>query len=188
MVDSTEVGKRIKQKRSERKMTLRDVAQKAGVSPALISDIERGRTSPTINSLSKISKALDAPIVHFIEDDSAAEIVVTTPKDRVTVISDLGDAELSAISSGFTSSLLDVIEVQYQEGFISRELMVHHGEKCGLVLEGEIAVDIVGRTLRVKSGSAIHFHADRPHSVTNLAAGISRVLWITTPRLNTPVL
>jgi transcriptional regulator with XRE-family HTH domain len=188
MVDSTEVGKRIKQKRSERKMTLRDVAQKAGVSPALISDIERGRTSPTINSLSKISRALDAPIVHFIEDDYAAEVVVTTPKSRVTVISDLGDAELSSISTGFTASQLDVIEVTYQEGFISREVMVHHGEKCGLVLEGEIEVDVAGRTVRVESGSTIHFNADRPHSVANVAPGISRVIWITTPRLTTPVL
>ena len=188
MVNSAEVGKRIKRKRSERKMTLRDVARRAGVSATLISDIERGKTSEAINSLSKISKALDEPIVHFIEDDYATEVAITHPGDRITVVSDLGDVQLSAVTVGIPTGHLDFVEATYEPGFASREAMVHHGEKCALVLEGELQVDIKDRVRLVPAGSSIHFNASNPHQVSNPLDRRTRVLWAVTPRLTVPVL
>ncbi|MAE69456.1 MAG: hypothetical protein CME06_03185 [Gemmatimonadetes bacterium] len=188
MVNSAEVGRRIKKVRSEKQMTLRDVARRASVSATLISDIERGKTSPTIKSLSKISKALDESIVLFIEESLATEISLTTANERATVVSDRGEVMMTSMTGGISSSHLDVIEVTYQPQAESPSALVHHGEKCGLVIEGEIEVEIKGQLHRVPEGASIHFKAAHPHTIANPLNQASRVLWVVTPRLTVPML
>ena len=188
MVNSAEGGRRIKKIRSEKQMTLRDVARRAGVSATLISDIERGKTSPTIKSLSKISRALDESIVLFIEDSLATELCVTTPKERATVVSDRGELVMTSMSAGISSSHLAIVEATYQPHSKSPAPLVHHGEKCGLVLKGELEVELKGQVHRVSAGSSIHFKADHPHTISNPLDEPTRVLWVVTPRLTTPVL
>lgn len=187
MPNPTEVGRRLREIRSQKQMTLRDVARRAGVSATLISDIERGKTSPTINSLSKISRALDEAIVHFIEEPGSREIAHTTRRDRVTVISDRGEVQMTSLSAGIASGKMDVIEAVYPAGSSTDRTMTHHGEKCGLVLEGELSVAIVGNVYSVRPGEAIHFRGTLEHSVSNIYNGETRVLWMTTPRLAVPL-
>ena len=60
--DVLELGPRIRTLRLERKLTLQAVAEKARVSQSLISQVERGLASPSVNTLRRIAGALDVPI------------------------------------------------------------------------------------------------------------------------------
>ena len=183
MLSPAEVGKRIKKVRDQKRMTLRDVARKASVSATLISDIERGKTSPTINSLSKISLALDETIVHFIQDTWTQEVAHTDRKNQVTVISDRGEVQMTTLSGGISGGKLDFIEVVYRPGTEALRQLVHHGEKCALVVEGELEVTVEDNVFHVQEGETIHFNAEYPHTVRNASPGETRVLWVATPRL-----
>jgi transcriptional regulator with XRE-family HTH domain len=59
------VGKKIKEIRKKKSLTIQDLAEKAGVSVGHISRLENGLKSPTISTLERLSKALDVPIVYF---------------------------------------------------------------------------------------------------------------------------
>ncbi len=58
IVNNLELGKRIKQLRLSQGFTLKDIESKVGVSATHVSEIERGKTSPTVGALAKIASAL----------------------------------------------------------------------------------------------------------------------------------
>ena len=62
---TTDVGKRLRQLRSERKKSMRALARLSGLSTNALSMIERGRTSPSVSTLYKLSEALEVPITAF---------------------------------------------------------------------------------------------------------------------------
>jgi DNA-binding XRE family transcriptional regulator len=64
---SKHVGRSVKARREELKLTLRALASRSGVSPSMISDIERGEKSPTIATLSTLATALGTPISALLE-------------------------------------------------------------------------------------------------------------------------
>jgi transcriptional regulator with XRE-family HTH domain len=76
MPTKLEVGQRIRLARFRHDMTLKDVAVKSGMSATHISEIERGKTSPTIGCLQKLAGALGEPPAYFVEhvDDSLTRL------------------------------------------------------------------------------------------------------------------
>ena len=61
------VGRAVKAKRNELGLTLRALASKSGISPSMISDIERGAKSPTISTLAVLAAALGAPLSALVD-------------------------------------------------------------------------------------------------------------------------
>ncbi|MFH1689131.1 MAG: helix-turn-helix domain-containing protein [Candidatus Eisenbacteria bacterium] len=84
MPTKQEVGQRVRLARFRRDMTLKEVALRSGMSATHISEIERGKTSPTIGALQRIASALEERPAHFVEDQSSPLAVVVRRKDRTT--------------------------------------------------------------------------------------------------------
>jgi len=82
MVSKELVGSRIRQVRTKQRKTLKEVEAASGFSSTHISEIERGRTSPTIGALIRIAHALDKDPSFFVEERELDEVCVTTPKER----------------------------------------------------------------------------------------------------------
>lgn len=76
MLTKQALAKRIREARHRRKMTLKQVEKLSGFSSTHISEIERGRTSPTIAALTKIAEALSKDPCFFIEDRELEEVCV----------------------------------------------------------------------------------------------------------------
>ncbi|MGD7022844.1 helix-turn-helix domain-containing protein [Rossellomorea vietnamensis] len=63
------IGERVKKLRQERKMSMTELADKAGVAKSYLSSIERNlQKNPTVQFLEKISKALDVPVDSLLYD------------------------------------------------------------------------------------------------------------------------
>jgi len=82
MPTKEEVGRRVRLARFRRDMTLKDVAVKSGMSATHISEIERGKTSPTIGCLRRIAAALDERPAYFVEEASTSAVQFTRRPDR----------------------------------------------------------------------------------------------------------
>ncbi len=82
MVSKELVGTRIRRVRTGQRKTLKDVEAASGFSSTHISEIERGRTSPTIGALIRIAYALDKDPSFFIEERELEEVCVTSRDDR----------------------------------------------------------------------------------------------------------
>jgi transcriptional regulator with XRE-family HTH domain len=71
-----EIGHRIRMRRQELGLSLRELAGRVGLTASFLSQIERDLASPSIESLRKVSDALDVPIFHFlIEPDAKSPVV-----------------------------------------------------------------------------------------------------------------
>ncbi len=85
MPTKEEVGRRLRMSRFKRDMTLKEVAARSGMSATHISEIERGKTSPTIGALQRIATALGERPAHFVEERDASLAVLTRRDQRATV-------------------------------------------------------------------------------------------------------
>ncbi|MCK4409672.1 MAG: helix-turn-helix transcriptional regulator, partial [Candidatus Eisenbacteria sp.] len=104
MPTTEEVGKRLKEVRRQKEMTLKEVAQSSGMSPTHISEIERGKTSPTVGALRKIAGALGKDTAFFVEDLPLPRVSVVKKEDRETVLL-RGDGDAFVNARALTSGI-----------------------------------------------------------------------------------
>jgi transcriptional regulator with XRE-family HTH domain len=71
-----QLGSRMRARRQELGLSLRELAERVGLTASFLSQIERDLTSPSIESLRKISDALEVPIFHFLVEPDAKSPVV----------------------------------------------------------------------------------------------------------------
>lgn len=73
MIHTSVIGHHIRQRRSEIGISLRELARRTGLTPAFISQVERGKTSPSLDSLRRIAEALEVSILHFLVEEVPGE-------------------------------------------------------------------------------------------------------------------
>ena len=82
MPTKAELGRRLRVARFERNMTLKEVASRCGMSATHISEVERGKTSPTIGALQRIASALGEKTSYFVQEDGLPRVSFTAADDR----------------------------------------------------------------------------------------------------------
>ena len=114
MLDKAELGRRVKHERLARGMTLKQVADGSGMSPTHISEIERGRTSPTVGALLRIAHALGRSATFFVEEESLPTVSVVRGHERVhqtRTISGRSVADLDFLTTGIPAGRLRMTRV-----------------------------------------------------------------------------
>ena len=81
----TPLGGRIKALRMERELQQRQLAEKAGLTPSMVSQIESGRLTPSLNTLGKIAAALSVPIASLFDGRPAGRIQITRQREYPAV-------------------------------------------------------------------------------------------------------
>ena len=116
-----EVGRRLKAVRKELGMTLKEVAEASGMSPTHISEIERGKTSPTVGALRKIAGALGKETAFFVENKPLPRISIVKKEDRETVLlPGIEDAFVTAraLTTGIPAGLVSVVLTDEEVAFL----------------------------------------------------------------------
>src|SRR5678816_1496562 len=117
------IGERLAELRKEHRYSIRKLAEKAGVSASLISDVERGKVEPSISTLKRLSDALGTTLTYFFSEPASQTGRVVRASERV-VLNDLGvpQAELrSAIAtSGIRYELASPNETEKIEAIYGR--------------------------------------------------------------------
>ncbi len=79
------LGDRIRTRRKELRLSQSDLAERTGMTASFVSQVERGVTSPSIDSLYKISRSLDVPVFHFLlEPEVKSPVVRHHERVRIT--------------------------------------------------------------------------------------------------------
>lgn len=181
MLDKAELGRRVKAERLAKEMTLKQVADAAGLSPTHISEIERGRTSPTVGALMKIAHALGKSATYFVEEEELPTVSVVRRSDRPTrTVTDRGRniASASYLTVGIPAGRLRVVELA-DIGPGRMDGPVHEGEEILLVTAGRIKVTIGEKDYEMSEGDCIQFKGSLRHSVERAGEGPAQVLWVT---------
>jgi transcriptional regulator with XRE-family HTH domain len=179
----TLLGERIRHRRRAEKLSLKDLAERSGISIGLLSQIERGLSSPSLRVLASLADALKLGLADLFSDAPTAP----EPVEKIVVRAD-ERKKLTFWRTGISKELLtppddeaslDIFFVMLEPGGTSgSQLYSHDGEEGGVVLEGSIAINVDGKEHRLQAGDSFRFASTRQHSFWNTSAGASRVLWI----------
>ena len=180
---STELGERIKQLRLAQDLTLKQVGEKAKVSATHLSEIERGKTSPTVGALVRIAHALGLEPAQLVDDDETPPVAFTRRAERRTWSS--GALTLSALTPPIDPNEVSILEISMSPGVAPVAVPGATGEALAVVLEGQVEIEIAGKAHVLKEGDAIHFRLSDPH-VLRAPAGNTRILWVTRPPVGGP--
>jgi transcriptional regulator with XRE-family HTH domain len=164
------IGAKIKKLRKARKLTLQDVAQETGFSPALISQIENNNVSPPIATLSKIARFFDVKMGLFFEDEEeeCKYEVVRKDERRVVsrVISKAGTGHgytYEALSFRKRNTKMEPFMVTIGERPDEETLYNHEGEEFLLILKGRAEVILEEERIALEEGDAVYFDAALKH-------------------------
>ncbi len=173
------VGSKIRTFRKARKMTLRDLAIAADVSPGFLSQLENGRTNAAIGTLRRVASALGMSFVDLF--------AVNTPTSRVLR---RADRPLLPTRSGTKKYAVTLPPLQGVEVYISE---VEPGESIGggythgdsqevaYVLRGTVVFTISESEFELTVGDSIEFRSSEPHGLVNRSQHVGEVMWITSP-------
>lgn len=155
---------RIREVRKQKSISLRHLAQKAKVSPGLISQVERGLTQPSLDTLRQIARALEVPLFSLL--DAAEESACVVRADRRMVVSSPTGVQYQRLSPGFGK--LELLEGFLPAGGSSvAEKWSHPSEECVLVLEGRLQVQVADDTYDIGAGDSCYFDSRLPHAYCN---------------------
>lgn len=177
------VGKRIRRIREARRLTLKVVESRAGISATHISEIERGRTSPTMGALLRIAGALDVDPAVLVEEEELSEVSVVTGDDRVRVGRAVDATTTQPLTTTVAGGRIQAHRITLAPRGRSRlEPHAHSGNEASLVVRGRVRFTIGGKAVDLEEGDSIHYAASIPHVFENRSAGEAVVLWISTDR------
>src|SRR5215213_3389573 len=176
-----QLGPRIRSLRQARQVTLRELAERAGVTESFLSQVEREVTSPSIASVQRIARALDLGIAELFVDDAPLGRVVRHAERRRIAYPGLGavDEFLTAGRDGRLQLILSTIE---PGGGTGDEPYTHESdEEVVVVLDGCLDLWVGSEHYRLETGDAVTHPSRVPHHNTNPGPGVARVLFCITP-------
>jgi transcriptional regulator with XRE-family HTH domain len=171
------LGKRIKMLRLARDLTLKQVSGRCGLSPTHLSEVERGKTSPTVGALVRIAQALGEDASRLIEGGDA-RAVASTRSDRMRL--ECGGAILEPLAGGVGEGALSVIAVSLPVGAVLPALATR-GEQCLLVVEGAVEASMAGTARPLRTGDVLHGMVSDWGAVHNTGVSGAKLLWFASP-------
>ena len=156
------LGMHLRRLRQAQALTLAALAEQVGVTASALSQIERGTSEPSLGTLWRLGRALNASLFDFFAGQEAPAVDVTRAGDRTVVAFERFRYEVMARSAQRGIDLF-TLRLEPGEGPV-RDPVSHAGEEAGMVVEGAMEVIVAGATYRLGPGDAIWFVSGQPHT------------------------
>ena len=178
------IGSRLRHARQALGLQQQQLAQKAGITPSLVSQIERDRVSPSLNSLRKLAGALGAPLTYFFEERLDSHIKVVQ-KSQHSVLSFDGSSErwtilAAGLVRGKIRAVLATLGPRERSGSGDKVVVEPGQMKLCYVVQGTIEILYSGKTYRMKGGDSAYLDGGVDHRWANPGARPAKVLWVIT--------
>lgn len=174
------IGPKVKQLRTDSRLSMQAAAAEADVSPATIHKIEQGEMVPTITTLLKIANAFDRPISYFVEDDEPdpAAAATTHPNERQQIYTAHRGITLEGISGPYGQfKIASTVATVIPGASSGTKPMLHPGEELVYMLNGQLEFTVGDETFLLSIGDSLHFLADNPHSWRNPGDQVALAVW-----------
>ncbi len=162
----TKIGEKIKKLRLARGLTQEELAERTDLSRSFISQLESDKTSPSIDTLEIILRALGTDLKHFFSDFEEEKIVFKK-EERVPVYDLPEGVKLEYLMVGVEDKPIDPMMLELEPGAVTEEEDYHEGTEFGYIIEGRIELFLDGNKYRLRKGDAFYFKADKKHYIKN---------------------
>ena len=176
------MGNNLRSVRKKKGISLQEIADNIGVSKSFLSQVENGKTSPSLSTLKEITGYLNISISSLLEADQAWDVPLVSKKDR----------KMMRYSHGITMEMLSrphpykqiqpmhfILEPNATSG---EKKYRHFGQEFVHVLKGSLQIELDDTSYVLESGDSIYFESSTPHSFRNPSSiETAEALWIDTP-------
>jgi transcriptional regulator with XRE-family HTH domain len=177
----SELGERLRRLRFARNLTLKEVEAKAGVSATHLSEIERGKTSPTVGALVRIARALGEEAAHLVDDDAPPRVSLVRRAERTAFVE--GAATYHRLSRPLAVEDLSLFEIELPGGGGAGRVPPGAREAFVLVLRGSVELEAGAQRFVLMEGDACHFALGDATELRAVGDGGARLLCATSPRV-----
>ncbi len=175
------IGQRLRDIRSERGLTIRDLARKSGLNVNTLSMIENGKNSPSLETLLQLSLTLETSMASFLESD-ASKKTIAYHKSSQRPHTAFAHGALEDLGAGMSRRGVETFLVTLSPHSNSGDnLMVHTGREVVFCLEGQLTYIIEDQTFLLETGDSLFFEAHLPHRWQNNGDVPSRSLLVLCP-------
>jgi transcriptional regulator with XRE-family HTH domain len=177
-------GDKIRGIRERKGITLKEVAQKAGLSESLISQIETNKVSPAIDTLLRIADILEIDLEYLFMDykkKKTVNLVRSDERNKMEYQNVLYE-QLSKTIDGDNEHAIEAYYLEIKQGKEkgSKEYG-HKGRELGIIIDGKGEFIIGGDSFELSKGDSISFDSDVPHVLKNNGQKLLKAYWIVTP-------
>jgi transcriptional regulator with XRE-family HTH domain len=181
VTNDVDVGERLRVIRSRRRQTLREVAERAGLSESFLSQVERGRASASIASLRRIADALGVAISDLFQPAEASRPRVLRRDDRPSLAFGILGRKLLLTPRPLHHLEVFVGELD-PEGSTGAEQYAHgDSEELFVVIRGTVQLELGDERFELEAGDSIDYRSTVPHRISNLGDDVAEVMWIISP-------
>lgn len=179
------IGRKLRLRRKIRGLPLQRVAERSGISIGLLSEIERGLSMPTQQTLRQICRSLEMPMAWLFDgqadgEDGNGPIVRAAARRRLEFAANGMAKELMTPDS---VPAIQMMRIVIRPGGGSGPLGADapEGAKCGTVLSGRFGLAIDGQEHELGEGDSFAFDSRAPHRFWCIGDRPCEVLWVVTP-------
>lgn len=170
--NSIELGSNIKKFRTEKKMSLRKLAEASGVSVSQLSKIESGKGDTTVTNLIKIARVLEIPVSQLVDSAESHSVLRPLSKGEGFTIGRqvAKDPRFKEIFLNMRSDSAMQPEVMFiPPGSESGDFLTHEGEEFFYILKGSARFIIADKIFDMHEGDSFYFKCTIPHRWVNLS-------------------
>jgi transcriptional regulator with XRE-family HTH domain len=176
-----EVGPRVRSLREAMDLSLRDLAERSGVSAQMLSQVERGETSPTLSVAGRIAAGLELNLSQLLRLDEGDGVAVVRAAERLKGGASRSGHGYEVVTPAFPGQRAEVAVHTLAAGAATGgpdDPPLHEAgsRETALVLDGELRLVCDGFPHDLSAGDAVTFDADLPHHFENPGEGDTRFL------------
>ena len=190
LLQPTGLGERLRAERKSQHMTVREIARRVGVSPSLISQIERDKVNPSVSTLWSLVSVLGLQMGELFSE-------VPPPRGIEPVATAMSDGPVTAqgtrsvidLETGVRwerltaahDAVVEFLTVVYPPGAASCDedsLVRHGGKEYGYVTSGRLGVRIGFDEYDLGPGMAVSFDASAPHRLWAIGDQPAEAIWV----------
>jgi len=176
------LGERIRQFRAERGLQQRQLAEKADLTPSMVSQIESERLTPSLHTLGKIAAALGVSIASLFDQKPQGRVQVTRKKAYPVVSFDGVGEKWAVLGAGlFQGKVRAVVSTlpPRAAGVRTDKVVIEPGQmKLFYVIDGKVVLLYNGERHVLETGDSAYLDGGTPHGWENLGAKIAKALWV----------
>ena len=175
-----EIGSKIKHLRTQKGLTLAELASRCELTKGFLSQLERDLTSPSITTLSDILEALGTSLSEFFREDKNERIVF---RSQDFFVDEKENYTVNWIVPNTQKNHMEPLLLELPQNGASFEMQPHSGEEFGYVLKGRVTLCCDEKRYTLREGETFYLNGKTYHQLKNESKNTAKVLWVSTPPL-----
>jgi len=177
------IGRHVKELRSRRNLSVRELASRSGISHATVSLLERDRPSPTIDTLAAIADALGTTLIGFLRGvEPGFSYSPFYNQEELMEIGEQKSISYLVVGGNHPDRQILMMYETYEIGADTGKVgLSHKAQEAGFVLSGKIEITVGVQSRVLEKGDAYYFDSVLPHRFRNVGKTKAEIISAVTP-------